>query len=301
VGLLASLLVYVLFAWVDWSDGFRPLTPFAALFALFAAMAWWRRRSSPEGGRTALQLAFSVLSLALLLKIFLNVKVDGYGFALALPAMLLLVLALLDSIPTLIERWGGSGWAFRVVVTALLVSAGLGCLAVSERYSSRNTVQIGKGGDHFRADRARSSSRTAARLVEWVEAKLPPRATLLVLPEGIMVNYLTRRVNPTRHLNFAPPEIAIFGEDRILEDLRAQPSDYVVLVHRDTREYGLPLFGTHYAPRLLQWVREDYEFVARVGAVPLVRERLRDGRSGFEVLRRRTGDPNSDETRPPRQ
>ena len=112
-----------------------------------------------------------------------------------------------------------------------------------------------------------------------------------------MVNYLTRRVNPTRHLNFAPPEIMIFGEDRILEDLRAQPPDYVALVHRDTREYGLPLFGTHYAPRLLEWVREDYEPVARVGAPPLVRERLEDGRSGFEVLRRREMAPTRGERR----
>ncbi len=86
-----------------------------------------------------------------------------------------------------------------------------------------------------------------AHLVDWVEANLPPQASLLVLPEGVSVNYLTRRVNPTRHLNFLPPEIMIFDEDRILEDLRAQPPDYVVLVHRETPEYGLPLFGTDYA------------------------------------------------------
>ena len=140
-----------------------------------------------------------------------------------------------------------------------------------------------------------------AHLVDWVEANLPPQVSLLVLPEGVMVNYLTRRVNPTRHLNFAPPEIMIFGEERILEDLRAQPPDYVVLVHRETPEYGLPLFGTDYAPRLLEWAREDYELVARVGAEPLALERLEDGRSGFEVLRRRTTDPTPSETPSPPQ
>ncbi len=129
-----------------------------------------------------------------------------------------------------------------------------------------------------------------ASLVEWVEANLPPDATLLVLPEGVMVNYLTRRVNPTRHLNFVPPEIMIFGEGQILEDLRAQPPDYVVLVHRETREYGLPLFGTDYAPRLLEWAREQYEPVAQVGAVPLAPERLEDRRRGFEVRRRKAMD-----------
>ena len=138
-------------------------------------------------------------------------------------------------------------------------------------------------------------------LIDWVETNLPPEASLLVLPEGVIVNYLTRRVNPTRHLNFFPPEIMIFGEERILQDLKAEPPDYVVLVHRETGEYRLPLFGTHYAPRLLEWAREDYELVARVGAEPLARERLEDGRSGFEVRRRRTTDPIPSETPSPPQ
>ena len=140
-----------------------------------------------------------------------------------------------------------------------------------------------------------------ASLVEWVEANLPPDATLLVLPEGVMVNYLTRRINPTRHLNFVPPEIMIFREHRILEDLRAQPLDYVVLVHRETHEYRLPLFGTDYAPRLLEWAREHYEPVAQVGAVPLAPERLEDHRRGFEARRRQAMDSTLHEKRSPAQ
>jgi hypothetical protein len=297
VGVFSLLLVFVLLASVHWRDGFRPLTPFAMVFTLVAAVEWWRSRSSPEGGRAALQLSFSVLALALLLKILLNARVSTYGFGLALPAMLLLVLALLHSIPTLIQRWGGNGWAFRAVSIALLAAACLACMSVSERYSSRKTVHVGRGGDHFRADRVRTTSKMAAHAVDWVEANLPPQATLLVLPEGVMINYLTRRLNPTRHLNFAPPEITIFGEERILADLRAQPPDYVILVHRETREYGLPLFGTHYAPRLLEWVREDYASVALVGAPPLLPERLEDHKSGFEVLRRRRPAPTPSEAR----
>jgi hypothetical protein len=121
-----------------------------------------------------------VLALALLAKMFLYARVS-YGFGLALPATLLLALALLHSIPSLIERWGGHGWAFRSISIALLCATALGCLAVSERNSSRKTVRIGSGGDYLRADRARSSSRIVASLVEWVEMNLPPDATLLVL------------------------------------------------------------------------------------------------------------------------
>jgi hypothetical protein len=297
---LVPFLLYALFTFLSLKQGFRPLTPFAAASALLAALAWWRGRFSSEAGRAALQLAFCVLALALLAKMLLYARVS-YGFGLALPATLLLALALLHSIPSLIERWGGHGWAFRSISIALLCTTALGCLAVSERNSLRKTVRIGSGGDYLRADRARSSSRMVASLVEWVEMNLPPDATLLVLPEGVMVNYLTRRVNPTRHLNFVPPEIVIFGEGRILQDLKAEPPDYVVLVHRETGVYGLPLFGTHYAPHLLAWVRESYELVTRVGAAPLMPERLKDHRCGYEVLRRRAVDPGPDEERSPAQ
>jgi hypothetical protein len=274
-----------------WGDASRPLTPFVALFTVFAASAWWRGRSGPDADRVSLQFAFAVLALALLLKILLKPVLWGYGFALALPAALVVVLALLHSIPARVDRWGGHGWTFRGASLALLLLAGLGCFQVSERLRVRKTVEIGSGPDRFRADPARGAS-MVADLVGWVQQKLPPGASLLVLPEGVVVNYLTRRAAPP-HLHFLPPEIVIFGEDRILRDLEQRPPDFVALVHRDTGEYGLPLFGIDYARDLMSWVRDHYEAVAQVGAAPLVRERLDDHRLGFEIRARRAHPPGS--------
>lgn len=275
-----------------WGDASRPLTPFVALFTVFAASAWWRGRSGPDADRASLQLAFAILALGLLLKILLKPVLWGYGFALALPAMLVVVLALLHSIPARVERFGGHGWTFRGASLVLLVLACLGCLQVSERLRIRKTVEIGSGLDRFRADPSRGASMVAG-LVEWVQQNLPSDASLLVLPEGVIVNYLTRRAGPALHLNFLPPEIVIFGEDRILRDLEQRPPDFVALVHRDTREYGLPLFGTDYARDLMSWVRDHYEAVAQVGAAPLVRQRLGDHRLGFEVRKRRAHPPGT--------
>ena len=33
--------------------------------------------------------------------------------------------------------------------------------------------------------------------LSWIQNNVPPNATLAVLPEGAMINYLSRRVNPT--------------------------------------------------------------------------------------------------------
>ena len=101
-----------------------------------------------------------------------------------------------------------------------------------------------------------------------LEAK-PPDETLAVLPEGVMLNYLARRVNPTGHINFMPPEFVIFGEPRMLAAFQQSPPDWIVLTHKDTREYGVGFFGTGYGRVLYAWVHENYEPVKRFGDPPL--------------------------------
>lgn len=133
-------------------------------------------------------------------------------------------------------------------------------------------------------------ARLTQTLTRWIDRQLPPEATLLVLPEGVIVNYLTRHINPTRHLNFLPPELAVFGEREILEDLEANPPDFVVLVHRDTEEYGLPLFGTDYGRSLFEWAHDRYVRVFQLGSEPLHPRTLRKRRSGWDV-RGRQADP----------
>jgi hypothetical protein len=84
-----------------------------------------------------------------------------------------------------------------------------------------------------------------------------------------MVNYLARRVNPTGHINFMPPELIIFGEDEIVDAFRRAPPDFVLLIRKDTREYGLAGFGQDYGLDLVDWIRARYREVARSGAHPL--------------------------------
>lgn len=50
----------------------------------------------------------------------------------------------------------------------------------------------------------------------------------------------------------------MFGEEPMLDALKASPPDAVVLVHRETSEYGVPFFGRDYGSRLYAWVRERY-------------------------------------------
>src|SRR5947207_2198415 len=63
-------------------------------------------------------LALVIFALALLAKIFFNVHAYHYGFVLALPATLLVVVALLAWVPAAITAAGGCGALFRAVAAA---------------------------------------------------------------------------------------------------------------------------------------------------------------------------------------
>ena len=233
------------------------------------------------GPRRSPALALAVFALALLAKIFFNVHAYHYGFALAMPATLLLVVALVGWVPAAIVGRGGSGALFRAVAFACLLVAALTHLEVTARRLAGKTHRLGGGADVLLAD-------ARGPVVEAALGALAGQAgegdSLAVLPEGVMLNYLSRRANPTPYTNFMPPELAFYGEERILAALEAAAPDYVALVHKDTREYGVRFFGHDYGRRLYAWMRRNYREVAVFGARP-----LRDQRFGIALLRRRDG------------
>ncbi|MGH7179675.1 MAG: hypothetical protein ACREJC_20030, partial [Tepidisphaeraceae bacterium] len=106
---------------------------------------------------------------------------------------------------------------------------------------------------------------------------------LVAIPEGVILNYLSRRVNPTPHLNFTPPALIMFNEQRMLADFRAHPPDVVCLVASDTWEYGARHFGQDYGRDLMAWVQENYGSPQQFGATPF----KGDGRFGIVLMHRK--------------
>jgi hypothetical protein len=62
--------------------------------------------------------------------------------------------------------------------------------------------------------------------------------------------------------------VLLFGEERMLGELRARPPAWVALVHADTRIYDARYFGRDYARGIARWVEENYQPAHLVGAPP---------------------------------
>ena len=234
----------------------------------------------------ALWLTFSLFMLA---KLGFNPKIPHYGIFLAMPAFLSAVYLLMYLLPRFLEQRGLATKAFRAAIFIFLL-AGLARLEIqSALFYKDKDFTLGSGGDRIvtydlKVDPTGVAMASAA---SWIETHTSPTNTLAAIPEGAMLNYLTRRINPTPYVVFAF-EVWAFGEQNMLAAYQKNPPDYIVLVHRDTSEYGFPYFGAAkgFGLDMVQWINRNYQPVYRIGDEP-----LRAGGFGIKILKHVSATP----------
>ena len=261
-----------------WLQAMRPLPLFVILLGVAFA---WRLARDPQrrrAGRT--ELALCVFALVLLGKMLLFARLFNYGFALAMPATLLVVTALVGWLPARLDARGRAGDVLRAAAVALIAVGIVGHLGIVKGLLANKEHVVGQGADAFRADRR---GRIVNEALKTFDRLAEPGATLAALPEGVMLNWLARSANPTPYVNFMPPELLLFGEEHIVAAFEAAPPDFVMLVHKDTSEYGFQFFGADYGGTLAGWIHEHYVPVRRFGQPPLQPKTL----FGIALLRRR--------------
>jgi len=250
-----------------WLQMGRPLPLWALAGICVAARMLWRSRREPEAfARQAARLLLCVFGLMLLPRMILNARLYHYGFVLAVPAVLLGVAALLDWLPRALDARGASGTVFRSAALSVLAIAVAFHLAESHAWLRNKQVVVGEGGDRFRAD-ARGAYVSAA--LRGIAGLARPGDTLVVLPEGVMLNYLLRMRSSIPYLTMLPSDVAAFGEDELLGALQRDPPALVALVHRDSSEFGPRFFGRDYGQRILEWVVRRYVPAGGAGDPPL--------------------------------
>jgi hypothetical protein len=261
----AAIAVPLLLGWNSFKLGaaFLPLP--AVMLVLGAVMVARVVRGGQAARDAGLPLSLVTLATLLLAKIFFNARIFHYGFALAMPATLMLMTALVSWIPNRIARSGGSPLVFRATALSALGVVLFIAAASGNAWMRRRTFPIGSGGDFFLADRR---ALAVDAVVKRIRAEAQPGDLLLGLPDGSMINYLARVPSPSRFGMFVYSEMMMYGEDQMLASIEARPPRWVVLVHSDEQIFGARYFGLNYGRRMAAWVRENYRPVAQEGARP---------------------------------
>ena len=253
ISLIVFVAVAAIVGWrffqTDWNSMIRPL-PLCLLALLIPTI----RRRDP------LPLSLVIFSLVLLAKISLNAHVFHYGFVLAMPGTLVLVAVCAHHIPKWVEQRNGSAGVFRAAVAAAWLAGITATLYVDAHFFAARRWTVATGSDAFLAN---SRGPEIQHISDLIRQQTPASGTLAVFPQGLMLNYLTRRPDSIPQVNFMPPEVLAAGENNILSAFAARPPDLIVLNTSTIAQDQFQLDQSYFFGRsTLAWIQQNYEPVA---------------------------------------
>ncbi|WP_085443987.1 hypothetical protein [Magnetofaba australis] len=278
----------------------RALPLINAIAAVWLGYRLWREKDlrAPWASAALLLFLLACLAVPLMGRMLLAVGLQMYGFYLALPGFLLAVLLAAGLTPRL-PAWSNAAPSWhRAFVLAFALPILLGPLQRSVEGYRLRTEPLAEGANrsyYF----ARSLTPVAPILNQTLHkarAYTTTEQTLAVLPEGVYLNFLAQRSNPTGLINLAADMRFFGGEERVLQAFADNPPDVIVHVTRRMWQYGKAAFGVEesFGKPLMTWVRAHYTLSDRIGDSPYANE-------GFGVhiwrLRSATGRP-ADESPP---
>ncbi len=280
--LAALALIWMEWKYAGWLTVGRCLP--GLVMMLFVLLLLRLRREMRNDGKakreTVMGLVLVLLAGAMLARMPLFARVFHLGFFQAALAAMVVTAAMVSELP----RWVGAGVAGRAV-TLLGCGLALGLFCVPFALKSRwirgdQTEPVGWGRDRFYST-TRTIDGTGA-LVNWAAERLkgtPADSTVMVLPEGTMINYLARR------RSMEPGWLRKGNEETLLHQMRERPPEFVVLISRDLSEFGISKFGTpgNFGYEIVQWLRDNYLVIGKLGAEPLAV----DGPPGAVILKRK--------------
>lgn len=217
------------------------------------------------------QLSWALFSLFLLAKVLLHPDTARYGFFLAMPAVIFCIAGGMAAWPRLTERLTGSSSATRSGLLALVALLALLLFKDSSRIFSQKEFLFGRGKDAIATFGLPLTDQGVLmeQAREWIERNTSPQATLLVLPEGRIFNFLTRRAS-VGPFTMNPVEWISLGEEQITAPWRAELPDMLAFLSRDSSLFGFGYLNEdpRYGAGFYSWLLEHYEAAAQIGGSP---------------------------------
>lgn len=255
--------------WFGPGPEFSGLSALALAVAAHAALRVLRR--GPAVDPSALRrLALASFGALALLRMFLTAGTFHYGFYLAVPALILLGVVLLAELPRVVPALRRLGPAYVVALSCLLVvlsarSFWLGSMP----YYRQKTLELAGAHGRLRVSPLPYGVTPATHLQQalgHLQRVAAAGDTLLVLPEGATLNFLSGQMNPTYYNVLIPPELEAPGvEDALIAQIEARRVTRILFVERTVAEYGRRGLGLDYGLKLMRHLHAHYATEATFG------------------------------------
>jgi hypothetical protein len=272
-GLLVNALFWLACNEIKWLEIGRCLLGLMLIYTCISG-ASLISRSSPETNHHAqlIRLLLAVLATALMARMVLNGRIYHYGYYQAALAGLLVPAVLIGELPVRLGM-GRCGRTMIVAGSLALLVPGMLILANRSQHVLRHkTLAVGEGVDRFYVFPPEIEPiDEMVRVLSESLRQMPRDQTLLMLPQGEMINYLVRLPSPVATMYFFGPETSGGREEKIVNDLQRRPPDWIVIISLDLSEHDVQRYGEKpgSGQLIIHWVTENYELAAAMGGDPL--------------------------------
>jgi hypothetical protein len=264
-----------------------------AVMGVFYGITIWKSRKNKGKALHGLpMLVFIIFAFVMVLKAMLRVRIVAYGFALTMPATLVVVAGLVYHIPRLVAKNAQSTTFIRALSVILVaVFLVMEISVVSGGYLIRNYP--------IATDKERIITFDPVLNIEGpvfdatlkkINETIKPNENFLVIPEGILLNYLARHESRSPYTSFLLGDLVMHNEEKMVERLTRQLPDYVILLDRGVSEWGFKKFGVDTGTKISAWVIKNYVPVYFIGIIPFQGSQ---SCNGVIIAKRGTPDSNT--------
>jgi hypothetical protein len=203
-------------------------------------------------GRNSPLLLLLLFSLSTSIRIFLNLSPFWYGFFLIIPTYLLIVYVLFEYLP---RRRVYSAQAALLWIPIFLLIMIRGQIGQGRYYATKIYPITTARGSFYDSSKERAS--ILQDLLDYLGNSNV--SSLVVIPEGLTLNYFSGIPNPLSFHTFTPVETASAKtEQQIIEELEKFRPELVILNNRDVREFGYQGFGVDYNQNVMVYLQKHY-------------------------------------------
>lgn len=253
---------------LPWMELSRPLPLFMVILGIYLIVEM--KNDNALHPKKLTFLCLTLFSFLLMLKMILNVHVYHYGFTLVLPATLIFIKVVLDELPEFSNKISHSSAFIKPVGLTLVLLYSLPHFWVSYNYYQKKTFPVGEGLDTIYTYNPYFEERGPIVRValDFIKKNMGPDTTFSAFPDSVIFNYLLRRENPVKFINFGPGEWKLFGDKQVLESIQQNSPTYILITERNFEEFGYKTFGKDYGQTLYSWIMKNYATVKLVGKDP---------------------------------
>ena len=95
-------------------------------------------------------------------------------------------------------------------------------------------------------------------LIDYIQKNTKKSDTVVILPEGTFINFLTNRVSDNYYNSLIPLYVEAFGEDKIVKHFERTKPEYIIFNNWNTRDYYFNYICQDYALSFCSFVVKNY-------------------------------------------